>query len=153
VSEKTRGLLKVGAALCALVALAGLALSWLTQPAVGPAPVAWDREACGFCRMHIGDPHFAAQLRQEVGEPVNFDDPGCLFLYLDQEQPKVVELYFRHESQDRWLDRQEVVFRLDVAQTPMGFGLAATTSDIASQGQPLARARAWLRARQAKDKP
>lgn len=147
-TEKTRGLLKVGLSLGTALAVVALALSWLTQAEAGPAPVAWDREACGFCRMHIGDRHFAAQLRQAEGEPVNFDDPGCLFLFLDKEDPKVVELYFRHETQDLWLDRQKVVFRVDVAQTPMGFGLAATTSEVSSQTLDLASARAWLRERQ-----
>ena len=151
-SERTRAMLKVGLALGAALACGALALSWLTQPETGPAPLAWDREACGFCRMHIGDRHFAAQLRRVEGEPLNFDDPGCLFRFLDKENPEIVALYFRHESQDRWLGRDEVRFRLEVTPTPMGFGLAATTSEVATGTVSLASARAWLRDQQ-RDKP
>ncbi len=140
-----------GLILAVAFGLAGLSIAWLLQPARGPLPLAWDREACGYCRMHIGDRRFAAQLQREGGEAINFDDPGCLFLYLDQHHPKVVELYFQHEGQERWLSQIEVVFRLGVTPTPpMGFGLAATTRQLAPEGVELDAARAWLRARQKK---
>jgi hypothetical protein len=97
--------------------------------------------------MHIGDPSFAAQLQPQSGDPVNFDDPGCLFLYLDEHSPEPGTVYFRHQTEDRWLDDQEVAFLLGVERTPMGFGLAATSaSDTGARS--LADARDWLRERQ-----
>ena len=133
-------LLAVPAALAGAVGL----LVWLTEPGAGPAPVAWDREACGHCRMHVGDRHFAAQLVPAAGEPVNFDDPGCLFLYLDERASEPATLYFRHLTEDRWLARGEVGFLVGVERTPMGFGVAATAAGPGTL--PLGEARAWLRA-------
>ena len=43
-SERTRAMLKVGLALGAALACGALALSWLTQPETGPAPL-----ACSNC--------------------------------------------------------------------------------------------------------
>lgn len=142
--EQRRSAGPILAIVAALLAAAG-ALVLLTRPAAGPAPVAWDREACAYCRMHIGDPRFAAQLQPVTGEPVSFDDPGCLFLFLDERAPQVAAVYFRHETEDRWLRGEEVRFRVDVEQTPMGFGLAATTAS--ANTLPLSAARAWLRER------
>ncbi len=137
-----------GLAVVAVLIVAALALAWLTDPGSGPAPIAWDREACAFCRMHIGDRGFAAQLQPQEGEPVSFDDPGCLFLYIDDRSPRVANVYFRHEAGDRWLTRDEVAFRVDVEHTPMGFGLAATSAQTPG-ALSMAEAHSWLRKRQA----
>lgn len=133
----------LAAVAAALVAVPVLIL-WLTQPGAGPAPIAWDRAACAYCRMHIGDRQFAAQLWPRDGEPVNFDDPGCLFRYLDERSPDVAALYFRHESEDRWVSGDEVRFRVGVERTPMGFGVAAVSAET-SGALTLEAARAWAR--------
>ncbi|HMQ22150.1 MAG TPA: hypothetical protein PKE00_06650 [Planctomycetota bacterium] len=90
----------------------------------GPVAAVWDHEACAFCRMHVGEPAFAAQLQTKDGQVLFFDDPGCLFETLDRDQPLVHALYFRHMQADRWLARDEVAFA-QVAITPMGYGIGA----------------------------
>jgi hypothetical protein len=90
----------------------------------GPSELVWDRTACANCRMHVGEPAFAAQLQTESGRILAFDDPGCLFLYLKKEHPDVHAIYFRHMKEDRWIARDEVAF-VEVSPTPMGFGLGA----------------------------
>lgn len=88
-----------------------------------PVPVAWDRETCGHCHMHIGEPRFAAQLVTADGEVVNFDDVGCALRYLDEKQPRVHRLWFHGEG-DRWIAGDQVGF-VTTASTPMGSGLLA----------------------------
>ncbi len=90
----------------------------------GVVPVAWDKEACAHCRMHVGEQAFAAQLQLTDGRVLNFDDPGCLFAWLDANTAKVHATWLHHHSEDRWLSRAEVGF-VEVTPTPMGFGLAA----------------------------
>lgn len=90
----------------------------------GPVAAVWDHEACAFCRMHVGEPAFAAQLQTKDGQVLFFDDPGCLFETLDRDQPPVHAMYFRHMKEDRWLARDEVAFA-PVAITPMGYGIGA----------------------------
>jgi len=90
----------------------------------GPVDVVWDREACAYCRMHVGEPGFAAQVQLEDGRVWFYDDPGCLFLHLDSTEPHVHAIYFHHSAEDRWLTADQVAFR-SVPRSPMGFGLAA----------------------------
>ena len=90
----------------------------------GPVPVAWDEEACAECRMHVGNPAYAAQLQTRDGDVLNFDDPGCLLRYRATRHPKVHAVYFHAQQGERWLRESEVAFvRAD--DTPMGYGLAA----------------------------
>jgi hypothetical protein len=89
-----------------------------------PQPIAWDREMCAECRMHIGEPAFAAQLITGDGQVLSFDDPGCLFIYLADNRPQVHRAWVHHVEQDRWLSLDEAGF-VRVDPSPMGYRLAA----------------------------
>jgi copper chaperone NosL len=120
-----------------LVALLLATAAACATPA-GPRPVVWDREACAHCHMLVGDPAYAAQLQTADGESLVFDDPGCLFGYLDDREPKGASIWFHHRTDDRWLRAPEVAFV--PARTPMGHGLAAV-----DPGTPGARGYAEVR--------
>ena len=90
----------------------------------GPADLIWDKAACAACGMHVGEPPFAAQATTKDGRVHAFDDPGCLFLWLEEQRPDVHTLFFRHSREDRWLARDAVGF-VAPDKTPMGFGFAA----------------------------
>lgn len=119
--------------LAAGATLAGLAFAWAWSVAQrlpeGPVPVVWDKEACAECRMHIGDPAFAAQLQLTDGRVLDFDDPGCLFTWLAGHDEPLHATWFRHHGEDRWLSADEVGF-VSAAQSPMGFNLAAVGSTV-----------------------
>jgi hypothetical protein len=113
-----------------LAALFGavVALGWFLMRAEampeGPQPVVWGKQACAFCRMHVSEPAFAAQLHTGEGEVLHFDDPGCLFSLEHARQPSVHARWFHHVREDRWLSGDDVGF-IRVEPTPMGFGLGA----------------------------
>lgn len=90
----------------------------------GVEPVAWDREVCAQCRMHVGDPHFAVQLQTNDGSVLNFDDPGCFFFYESARHPSVHAVYFHHVREDRWLPSSDVAF-VPVSSSPMGYRFGA----------------------------
>ena len=94
----------------------------------GAAPVVWDQEVCGHCKMHVGDPRFAAQLQTEAGDVLSFDDPGCMFDYLSEHDAAVHALYFRNHLADGWLSEAEAGF-LPVDDSPMGYGIRAVPAD------------------------
>lgn len=96
----------------------------------GPVQVVWEKEACGHCHMHLSEMGFAVQLQMTDGTIVNFDDPGCVFLYLADERPEIHEVWFHHSREDRWLRRDETGF-VAAAATPMNFGFAAVDRDEA----------------------
>lgn len=110
--------------LCSALAAAIWALSAALTPPDGPAPLAWDREACAHCRMHVGDRRFAAQLQTTDGRVLNFDDPGCLFKYAAEHRPSERARYFRHLTEDRWVPGAAASF-VPAEGSPMGYGLGA----------------------------
>ena len=114
--------------------------------AEGAVPVIWDREVCAHCKMHVGDPRFAAQLQTTDGKVLNFDDPGCLFDYLQSSEGTVHALYFRNHLEDGWLSEAEVGF-LVAEDSPMGYGIRAVP-----KGTPDAQDVDWAKSR-AQDQP
>lgn len=122
--------LPVGLGIAALAVGAFVALLLRAQELPsGPVRVAWDKTACAHCRMHVGEPGFAAQLQLRDGTVLDFDDPGCLVSWLDAHprdagDDTVHAVYFHHKSEDRWLSRAEVGF-VEAVPSPMGFGIAA----------------------------
>jgi hypothetical protein len=114
--------------LAGLVALLVVVLGRAQRLPEGPVDVVWDRDVCAHCSMHVGDPGFAAQLQTTDGAVLNFDDPGCLFLYQQERAPDVHALYFHHAEEDSWLGADEVGFR-PVEESPMGYGLAAVRDE------------------------
>lgn len=145
-SQLHKNLLLLALAVLAAVGLGvGALLSRATALPSGPVAIVWDREACAHCRMHVGEPAFAAQAQLADGTVLNFDDPGCLLSWLDQEPPPLHALYFHHSREDRWLGREQVGF-VPAEHTPMGFGLGAVDK-TASAAIGLAEAQAQLRGR------
>jgi hypothetical protein len=92
------------------------------DPGSGPAPLAWDREACTRCRMLISERRFAAQAREVDGTVRAFDDPGCLLLWRAETDRELAEVHFHHLDEDRWVPADEAVF-VPVETTPMAYGL------------------------------
>ncbi len=90
----------------------------------GPVAIAWDDEVCAECRMHVGEPRFAAQLQTRDGEIKNFDDVGCMIRYRDANHPAIHAMWVRNSREDGWIRYEEAAF-VDASDSPMGYGLAA----------------------------
>lgn len=130
-TEGRAGTVVVAAVFSGLVVVAGL-VAWQVREGQqlpdAPVQVVWEREACAHCHMHLSETRFAVQLQTVDGDIVNFDDPGCFFLYVEDEKPEIHEVWFHHSRNDRWLRRSEVGF-VAAPATPMNLGLAAVASD------------------------
>lgn len=97
----------------------------------GPRPVVWDKTSCAECRMAVSEPAYAAQLQLADGTVLDFDDVGCLFMYLEATAPLVHAVYVHHVREDRWVAREEVGF-VAAGPSPMDYGLGAV--DRATEG-------------------
>ncbi|MBK8097322.1 MAG: hypothetical protein IPK26_09450 [Planctomycetes bacterium] len=120
--------------LLAVLAVIGGAVAWTVLAASnlpsGPVDLVFDKAACAACGMHVGEPAFAAQLTDKSGRTHAFDDPGCLFLYVEEHHPDVHAIWFRHWREPRWIAGDRVAFaRVEV--TPMGFGIGAVDGGTA----------------------
>lgn len=127
------------------VALVAVSIAFVrynqVAPPDGPVPIVWDSEVCANCKMHVGDPRFAAQLQTAKGDVMNFDDPGCLFDYLASHDVSIHALYFRNHAADGWLSEADAGF-VAVDDSPMGYGLAAVPKDTeGAQGIDWAKTR------------
>ena len=132
----------IGVGVVALVGAVGV-FRWLNTSATGdgPVPIVWDREVCAHCRMHIGEPAFAAQLQTADGVVHNFDDPGCLFEHVQAHPGVAYTAYYRDHDSDGWLNDGNVAF-LPTESSPMGYGIKAVRV-----GTEDARDRSWAEAR------
>ena len=110
------------AAATILAALASL-LGACGARSEGPQTIAWDREPCGHCRMLVGEKQYAAQAIGLDGRAVTFDDPGCLFTWLDQ-GGEAKTIWLHHLREERWLRAPSVAF-VETERSPMGYRLGA----------------------------
>ena len=138
----SRNVAKVGLLLIVVV-VAAVTLVRYNQVELpdGPVDVVWDSEVCAHCKMHVGDPRFAAQLQTVDGRVLNFDDPGCLFEYLSRNPTSRHALFFRDHDGDSWLAESEAEF-VSVSDSPMGYQIGAVRTG--SQG---ANDLEWAKAR------
>ena len=97
----------------------------------GPRPVVWDKTSCAECRMAVSEPGYAAQLQLADGTVLDFDDVGCLFMYLDATAPQVHAVYIHHVREERWVAQEKVGF-VAAGPSPMDYGLGAV--DRATEG-------------------
>lgn len=106
----------------------------------GPQSIVWDRTSCAECRMAVSEKPYAAQLQTADGQVLDFDDPGCLFRFVEGEKPEVHAMWFRDVREDRWIRGSEVAF-IESGPSPMGFDLGAVPAGSAgSIGLEQARA-------------
>lgn len=124
--------LKMGLMLVLLLVVTATAIGLLVLRAQAlphnVRPVIWDKETCGECGMAVSDPRFAAQLQTRDGRIINFDDPGCLFIYLSRYDPEIHAVYFHRMDGEGWLNGDRVGF-VPVAMSPMGYNLGAVPRD------------------------
>ena len=134
----------------ALAALAALALAVAAcSRGDAPEPVAWNRQACDHCRMLVGDPAFAAQLRDGSGQVRFFDDPGCLLAFAAERGLGLDSAWFHHPTQERWIPGGAVGFAESPRPTPMGYGLVAVEREASAGALDAAAALERVRARDA----
>jgi copper chaperone NosL len=102
-----------------------------------PAEIKVNQDECDTCHMGIQDLESAAQIILNDGKPLLFDDIGCLFVYLQEEQPEY-EAAFVHDFQTKeWISLDKSTFVQDEGiESPMSYGIAAfETAEKASDFQ------------------
>jgi copper chaperone NosL len=105
-----------------------------------PEAIAFDADACTYCRMLISDGRFAASIVTAHGRTLKFDSIECLVSYYRQasaahDVASVWVADFRHPGE--MLDATTARFiNLGPGRTPMGRGWAAVASarDAAALG-------------------
>jgi copper chaperone NosL len=108
-----------------------------------PAPAELDTrtEACRSCRMAVSEARFAAQLVARGGEPLFFDDIGCLRAFLRSgESAASRTAYIADHRTRQWVSAERAVYtRVPGLSTPMGSQLVAHADAASRDLDPSAR--------------
>lgn len=121
---------------------AALAAGACTGGPVRPARLDAGNEACGWCRMVVSDPRFAAQLVAPSEEPVFFDDIGCMASYLKgRPLPLGAVAFVADHRAKEWVAAAGAVYtKVPLLATPMGSHLIAHASAASRAADPDANA-------------
>ncbi len=106
--------------------IVGAVLFLWPGPGSGPEPIAYGRDACAQCRMHMGQRGFAAEMRDREGKLSKYDDVGCLLRAMVAAHEEIPAAWVEDHDDGTWvplLDAQLV--RAANVGTPMGYGLVA----------------------------
>lgn len=95
----------------------------------GPHVIHYGEDVCERCKMIISDKRFAAQLVDQKGTALKFDDVGCLSEYLKEsgvEGGKPLAMYVADFATGEWLDAGKAFYlRNPELRSPMGYNIAA----------------------------
>lgn len=82
-------------------------------------------DRCDICNMLVPNDHNAAQLVLEDGQSIKFDDIGCLFEWVDENDLDDVNVrYVRDHDSEEWIDLEQSTFVYDKDfRTPMAYGV------------------------------
>jgi copper chaperone NosL len=120
----------LGVALASVVA--GVVFLW-PGSATGPEPIAYGRDTCASCRMHLSQPGFAGEMRDPDGTLTKYDDVGCLIRAILAARREVPEAWVEDHAGGGFVPLLSAkLVRGDAASTPMGSGLVAFADDSAA---------------------
>lgn len=104
-----------------------------------PESIRLGEDSCAHCRMTIVSIKTAAQIVAPGGEPVMFDEIGCLRSYLgDHPLAADAVAYVADHRTGEWVDAGRAVFSRSSEQTPMGSGLIAHADNESRDSDPAA---------------
>ena len=96
-----------------------------------PVDFVWDRVRCEECKMALSDPHYSAQVIDPKGQAYFFDDIGCAILWLQRQPWKdKARTWVNDVKTTEWIEAQRAIWISGDPQTPMGYGFAATLSQV-----------------------
>jgi copper chaperone NosL len=123
-SPALRGALGGAAVLGALVA--AVVFLWPSGPRTGPEPIAWGRDTCAHCRMHLSQPGYAAEMRDRSGTLHKYDDVGCLVAAIVAARAEVPEAWVEDHEGGGFVPLLSAhLVRAAEVSTPMGHGVVA----------------------------
>lgn len=126
--------MKILAALGVLLAAVVAVVLFLWPTPSGPEPIAYGRDVCAHCRMHLGRPGFAGELRDAHGTIEKFDDVGCLLHALLAAHVETPEAWVEDHAGDGFVPLVSAyLVRSARVATPMGYGVVAFRAEAAAR--------------------
>jgi copper chaperone NosL len=124
----------VAGGLAAIAAIVAAVVLWPGAPSTGPEPIAWGRDTCARCRMHLSRPGYAGELRDRAGVLHKYDDIGCLVGAIVAAHAEVPEAWVEDHGGSGLVPLLSAhLVRGDAVQTPMGHGVVAFADAAAAR--------------------
>jgi copper chaperone NosL len=106
----------------------------------GPVEIHYGEDVCERCKMIISEKNFATQYVLNGGKAKKFDDVGCMLEYLREnpgDREDILGAYVRDYDSGGWIDaRKAYYFQGGDIKSPMGFGIAAFSSEESMRAYP-----------------
>jgi copper chaperone NosL len=122
------------AVLLGVIALvAGVVFLWPAPP-TGPEPIAYGRDTCATCRMHLSRPGFAGEMRDRNGTLTKYDDIGCLVRAIVAGHREVPEAWVEDHAGRGFVPLLTAhLVHVPGASTPMGSGVVAFADEATAR--------------------
>jgi copper chaperone NosL len=125
--------------------VAGIVFLWPAPP-TGPEPIAYGRDTCAACRMHVSRPGFAGEMRDRDGKLTKYDDVGCLVRAILAAHRDVPHAWVEDHEGGGFVPLLSAhLVRAHAADTPMGSGLVAFADEATAQAFAAAHAATVMR--------
>jgi copper chaperone NosL len=128
--------MKTSSALMAVCCVAALVvLASCQKKTIEPVAIEAD-DMCSFCRMSISEKRYAAELIDDDGQALKFDDIGCMTNFLKQKRNNgpVAAMFVMDFDRREWLKAEDAFYvRSEEFKTPMNGGLAAFKDQASAQ--------------------
>lgn len=100
-------------------------LSGCGKESIQAVPIEDGIDICQVCNMGIANDSFATEAILTNGRVYKFDDIGCMYDWLKEQNPSDIEAKFvRDHHTSTWVPLEQAVFAFDPAyHTPMGYGI------------------------------
>ncbi len=97
-----------------------------------PREIKSDRDVCHVCKMGLADQRYTAQMIDQHGQVLWFDDIGCLVKLMESDEWPTLKgddakLYIGDCDSGEWIDARKAHYRYG-DRTPMGYGYGAMKS-------------------------
>jgi copper chaperone NosL len=120
-----------GAAMVGVVL--GVVFLWPSSP-TGPEPIAYGRDTCASCRMHLSAPGFGGEMRDRDGTLTKYDDVGCLIRAILAAHREIPNVWVEDYAGGGFVPLLSAkLVRGDAGSTPMGSGLVAFADGSAAR--------------------
>jgi copper chaperone NosL len=124
----------LGAILAVVLLAVVLGVVFWPQERSGPEPIAYGRDVCAQCRMHLSQPGFAGELRDRKGVLSKYDDIGCLLQAMKAQRGEMPEAWVEdHRNGELVPLLTATLVRGSTVATPMGYGIVAFAEPAAAQ--------------------
>ena len=122
-----------------LLALGAFVVLLRPAPRSGPEPLRYGRDACTRCRMLLGEPGFAGEMRDAHGQLTRYDDIGCLIRALQRAHGETPEAWVEDHASHRLVPLLRATLVSAVGstagqiRTPMGYGIVAFADPVGAR--------------------